>query len=290
MVRGVFLLSLAAMIGAGLIAACGPVSGPPASTDRAGAVVSGADCAAAFCDDFEDDQAGAPPGDGWLVEQKGAPRIEVDDSRAFSGEKSVRITAAGRETAFIARAGGPLFPLAGNVLYGRAMMFLDAAPEDKVHWTLIEGSGIAKDGSHRIKYRYGGQFPITDEAGFRGNRLMANYETNALPGSGVEAKSDCWHHARDQTVMPTGRWVCLAFELDGRSDGMKLWQDGALLDDLTVDGAGQGCVHQDKTYRWQAPVFDRIDLGWESYQEDETRSLWIDDVALGDRPLSCLAG
>jgi hypothetical protein len=54
-----------------------------------------------------------------------------------------------------------------------------------------------------------------------------------------------------------------------------------------MNGLGQGCVHQGKDYVWEAPTFERLDVGWESYQEDDARTIWIDDVAIGTEKLGC---
>ena len=68
---------------------------------------------------------------------------------------------------------------------------------------------------------------------------------------------------------------------------MRFWLDASPLTDLTMSGTGQGCVHQPATFTWLAPQFKRIDLGWESYQADAARTMWIDDVALGVERLGC---
>ena len=60
---------------------------------------------------------------------------------------------------------------------------------------------------------------------------------------------------------------------------------------LTVAGVGQGCVNQPATppFPWTAPNFDRLDLGWESYQIDDARTIHIDDVVLSKSPIGCPA-
>jgi hypothetical protein len=68
---------------------------------------------------------------------------------------------------------------------------------------------------------------------------------------------------------------------------MHLWLDGAAVDSLTMSGTGQGCLNQPTTYAWTAPTFSQLDLGWESYQTDDARTLWIDDVAVGATKLGC---
>lgn len=235
----------------------------------------------AFCDGFEDDAAGGEPGFPWTFERRGTPTIEVSNGDAFGGNHAVKIEAVGRETAFLSLQGAPLFPTTDNRLFGRAMVKLDSTPEERVHWTMIEGKGRTVDGSRIVEYRYGGAKPIEKDGRLIGSRLMANYET---PDG---AKTDCWHSAKKTTVMPTGDWICIAFEFNGLENNMQLSINGESLDDLTVKGVGQGCMHAADDLIWEAPVFDRINLGWETYKDDSRRTLWIDDVAIGEQPLTC---
>jgi len=234
-----------------------------------------------FCDSFEEDDIGVVPRSPWTIESSGQPAIKIDGEEAYTGQKSVKITAKGKETAFLSLKGAPIFPLASNIMYGRSMVKLESTPRERVHWTMIEGKGRLADGGHVVEYRYGGSKPIEEDGVYTGSRLMANYETPNGP------KTDCWHTAKNRTVMPTGRWICLAWAFNGPESSMKLWLDGKLLDDLSVNGVGQGCMGADANYGWQAPIFDQINIGWETYKEDETRTLWIDDVAIGEQPLDC---
>jgi hypothetical protein len=149
-----------------------------------------------------------------------------------------------------------------------------------VHWTFIEGGGLIEGQNYHAVYRYGGQIPVGN-----GNQLMANYETPDSYG-GTGPSSDCWHHSNAKTV-PVGTWACAEWKFDGENDEMRFWLDGVALDDLTVSGTGQGCVSQGADYRWTAPLFDRIDLGWESYQTDTERTLYIDDVVISTTQVGC---
>ena len=49
---------------------------------------------------------------------------------------------------------------------------------------------------------------------------------------------------------------------------MRFWLDGAAVDSLTVMNAGCGLREPADDLQWTAPTFDRLDLGWESYQQD----------------------
>jgi hypothetical protein len=257
----------------------GPAGGAPATA-------SGAPCAGAlFCDDFEPYAEGQPPGGRWTSETtSGAVAVArlPAGAPARRGTKAVKVTTTGAATyqsAFI-RLGPGVLPVAGNVFYGRMMFRLEAAPATPVHWTMIQGSGLVPGQRYHAQYRYGGQHPIA-----AGSQLMANYET---PDSykGLGPATDCWFHS-DGKVVPVATWSCVEWQLDGATNTMRLWLDGAPIDSLTVTGVGQGCVNREPATPWTAPVFDRLDLGWESYQADEPRTFWIDDVVVSTTRIGC---
>jgi len=246
---------------------------------------------AAFHEDFEGYQAGQVSGAVWAVETSPGATVAVDTSQARSGGKSVRLhtpAGIGTKTAFIrlARAGG--LPAAGNAFFGRMMVRLESAPDASdpaVHWTFIQAGGVVPGKTYRALYRYGGQHPVTDGSRFVGNQLMANYETPDWY-DGVGPGSDCWQHA-NRVVVPVRRWVCVEWQVDGPADSMRFWLDGAPVESLTVSGTGQGCVNQPSDYRWTAPAFEHVDLGWQSYQSDAARTVWLDDVAIARVRIGC---
>jgi hypothetical protein len=240
-----------------------PDAGPP----------TGSCAGARICDDFESYTPGPPRGP-WTVGTSMAT-LAVDETRAFSGRRAVHINTMGGagtyRRAYMSATGGALFPLPGNVMFGRMMLYLVAAPAGSVHWTNIQGEGPVAGQSYRAMYRYGGQ---------QTGRLMANYET-----SGVS--TDCWDHST--TVIPTGRWTCMEWRYDGPNNRMEFWLDGTQLDDLTVRGRGEGCIANDTMGNWYAPTFDTLRLGWEHYQNTTAMELWIDDVAMDTRRFGCPA-
>jgi hypothetical protein len=248
---------------------------------------------AIFCDDFEKYAAGAAPTSPWRS-QMNMGTVSVDATQSHSGGKSVKFTTLARttdgiKTAFMELSGAPVFPISGNVMYGRMMFRLEAAPTTSVHWTLIQGAGIVTGASYHALYRYGGQLPVTQGATFVGSQLMANYDTPDSY-SGTPPASDCWQHA-DKVVVPVGRWACVEWKFDGPNNQMTLSMDGVPVPSLTVNGAGQGCVNQPgppaPPFPWSAPTFDRLDLGWESYQIDGARAINIDDVVVSRTPIGC---
>jgi hypothetical protein len=251
----------------------------------------GADpCATAFfCDDFEGYAVGAPPSGSWQASESHGSAV-VDTGRAKSGQNAVKISAdavSGYRSVMISLTDPSRLPTPTGELYGRMMFYLESAPEGTVHWTFIAGSGpVPGQGYHAI-YRYGGQHPISDNGSFVGSQLMANYETpDSYQSPPVGPGSDCWQHA-NKDVVPTGKWACAEWRFDTNDSAMELFIDGVEVQSLAVQGVGQGCVHQDASFPWLAPSFERISLGWESYQADDARVMWIDDVALSTTRIGC---
>jgi hypothetical protein len=242
----------------------GEDTGPPAG-----------DCSTALlCEDFEAYPAGQAPGGPWAVDASQGT-VAVDETRAVSGTRSVRFTTedggGSYRRAFMSIAGAPVFPLDGNVMYGRMMIWLTAAPEGSVHWTNIQGEGDVEGMGFRGLSRYGGQHE---------GRLMANYETYGI-------STDCWQHS--DTTIPVGQWACFEWRFDGPLDEMSFWLDGAPLDDLTVMGMGEGCIGNDAGGYWYSPLYDTLRLGWEHYQATPAKELWIDDVAVDIERIGCPA-
>jgi hypothetical protein len=245
-------------------------------------------CATAlYCDDFESYPVGQAPGGAWTTEL-GSGTVSVDGGEHHSGTKSVKFTTqagGGTKTAFMKLATSAVFPVTPNVFYGRMMFQLQAAPTASVHWTFIQGGGLVPGQSYHALYRYGGQLPVMQGTLFVGSQLMASYDTpDSYSGTGPS--SDCYQHA-NQTVVPTGGWTCAEWMFDGVNDVLQLSLGGQPLDDLTVNGTGQGCVNQPAGYPWTAPIFDEVELGWQSYQTDDARTIWIDDVVISKFPIGC---
>jgi hypothetical protein len=246
---------------------------------------------ALLCDDFESYATGGPPGGKWSTTQNGGT-VTIDTTRAYNGKRSVKIAAAastGSRSVMIALNGAGLLPVTGNVIYGRMMFWLASAPQTSVHWTFIDGQGLVPGQTYHSVYRYGGQLPVDNGSMFVGSELMASYDTpDSYSTPPVGPATDCYLQSNAR-VVPVGVWTCAEWSFDGPNDTMHFWMNGTADADLTMNGTGQGCTSQPSTYKWLAPSFQRVDLGWESYQADDARDFWIDDVAIGTQRIGCPA-
>ncbi|WP_437738933.1 hypothetical protein [Sorangium sp. So ce1335] len=270
-------------------------TGGGATTGTGGAGGGDTACAdgALICDDFESYEGQGAPGDKWKVyTAKDGSAVTVDTTRAFSGTKSVKVTTPASsgddyKSAMIQFQDPAALPVEGNVVHGRMMFFLESAPDTDVHWTIIDGAGTVpgKDFQgmpYTAVYRYGGQHPIAS-----GSQLMANYDTPGqwtTPPTGPT--TDCWHHAEGK-VVPVGEWTCVEFSFDGPNNEMRFWLNNEEITELKMSGTGQGCANNMENFEWTAPEFTSIGFGWESYQPDQPRNMWIDDVVISTAPIGC---
>jgi hypothetical protein len=237
------------------------------------------------CDDFEKSIVGAKPGAPWVMRTSSTAKvatgtIAVDDTRAFSGKHSVKLSITATATtdtyreAYLAVTGAPLIPVPSNHLYGRFMLYTDRIPDKSVHWTIAHGDGPVPGGTGT--YNYGGM-----------GGLMANYYRSYTDNSPA---ADCWQ--TKNSPFPTGRWVCVGFEYDGGANEMRFSLDGTEVPELHVVGLTKTdatCTVKGVDGRWVAPTFKNISVGWESYQHDVAgaHDAWIDDVVLDAQPIGC---
>jgi hypothetical protein len=267
------------------LAGCAPRS------DVATPVAAATSCESAyFCDGFETDVVGRLPGAPWREETYGTGAIiRVTEDRAFSGKQSLHVLAPkdAKRRGYVAIHDAPVFPAARSSMYGRAMIWLDAAPiatngGDSVHWTLLQGEGRSADDRYNAIYRLGGQFDS-------GLRLKSNYETTP------PVRSDCRQHSA--RTLPVGRWTCVEWHFDGAANEMQYWLDGEELTDIHVIARGaaadSNCAHQeDLQGQWLAPpAFQSLYMGFERYDvSSNDQNLWIDDVVISSARVSCPTG
>jgi hypothetical protein len=255
---------------------------------------------AIFCDNFESFAAGSVPTGAWTATQNNGT-VAVDSTRSFRGGQSVKAStvATGTTTvtykqAFLGLTQAPVIPLTNDTVYGRMMFYVESAPTTSVHWTFIDGNGTVPGSDfmgqpYTSVYRYGGQKPITDANGaFVGNQLMANYDTLGYYSTPVSGpRSDCYQHS-DAKPVPVGEWACAEWFFDGTNNRMRFWLNGSEITSLDVEGKGQGCADTVAAdYTWAAPTFNKLDVGWESYQADDARTIWIDDVVISSSQVGC---
>jgi hypothetical protein len=230
---------------------------------------------ALLCDDFEGYAAVADFTAAWKPATTAAT-MTVDSTKAFAGGKALHIKgAAGTPSAVIVKDGAPLFPISGNVMWGRVMLWLTATPGGDYHMNSIQAAGTIPGSTQWGKYGWGVQ----------AGKVLAGYTVRDTP-SGA-AIVDC--SKPSAMAFPDQRWVCVEWEFDSAKNEMHMWFDSTLLADADVIGKGTRCVNNaDLTKPWTGPAFSNLTLGWQQYQASSgALELWMDDLAIGPQRIGC---
>jgi hypothetical protein len=208
----------------------------------------------------------------------------VDGLHSFSGRQSMHVrTPAGanyRRGYVAIHLHGPL-PQLQPAMYGRAMVWLDAAPvalpgAGPVHWTLLQGEGRSADDRYNSIYRLG-----LEEHGGLG--LMANFETTP------PVTTDC--RQQSKLKLPVRRWACVEWYMDVATSSLRFWMDGHEITRVERRASQRACRGTDLGGEWLAPPrFDSLYIGLERYADSvNDQDLWIDDVALARQRVGCPA-
>jgi len=243
-----------------------------------------ADSPVLFADDFESHTLKQLPGAPWKEETyKSGARIRVDDARAVSGKQSLHVftpRGAKYRRGYVAIHLRDPVPRAVPAMFGRAMVWLDAAPQalpgaPPVHWTLLQGEGRSADDRYNSIYRLGVEQRD-------GTQLMANFETTP------PVTTDC--KQQSALTLPVGRWACVEWHFVAARNELVFWLDDARVTRV-VDRAPalDACRGQDLGGQWRAPPgFDSLYIGFERYADSANdQNLWIDDVRLSTQRVGC---
>jgi hypothetical protein len=238
---------------------------PDASAPAPDTAPAGGGCGSAkFCTDFEDQTAMKEPTGMFKVDKTGGATVTVDDTKAFSGTKSILFRKAGGYPGTFLTFSNIAAMIPSNDLHGRVMMWMTQTP-GKAHWDGIWGTGN-KPGGGTATYILGGMY---------GN-FMAVYH----PG-------DC--STDSKTPFPTGRWACIQWEFKGTKDGKHLHRmllDGQVVDNGVQDGSQGVCASGGGTHDWAAPIFNTLKVGYVAYGGG-SGDIWFDDLAFGEEPIAC---
>jgi len=224
-----------------------------------------------LCDDFETDSVGSPPGTGrWTVVSpncSGSATIEVDNSQAHSGSKSVRVSGPGGYCNHVFIEPMTSVDALGARIFGRFYVrFEDALNYEHVTFLTLKDQNQNKD------IRMGGQSQI----------LMWNRETDdaTLPELSPTGIS--------MSLQPApSTWICIEFSIDEAAGELETWVDGQLVPGLVIDATAT----QDVDAQWHRmgawrPNLVNVRFGWESYGSRRA-ALWFDDIALGTSRIGC---
>ena len=229
-----------------------------------------AECAGAtVCSDFED-QTGTVPSGLWQTtapDCQGTGKVSVDTSVAYSGTRSLRVDGGAGycNHAFVAST-RDLSSVGPAVHVRMRVRHTTALPTG--HVTFVSMPDASQGGR---ALRVGGQ-----NGALQWNRESDDATLPEQSPAGVALS----------TPLPTGRWLCLRFQIDTTAQSMRTWVDDREVVGLHVDGVPTQNVDGQWLARTTPPRPTGLRLGWESYGTGAD-TLWFDDVAVGSSPIGC---
>ncbi|MEU8255713.1 cellulose-binding domain-containing protein [Micromonospora inaquosa] len=240
-----------------------PTTPPPTTEPPVG-------CAGAvLCDGFEG-QAGSTPSGDWAVvspDCSGAGTAAIDTTTSHSGGRSVRINGAAGYCNHVFIRSTKNLSSVGNVRYGRIWVRHTTAQPTE-HTTMMAMADAA-DGNKDL--RLGGQ-----NGALQWNRASDDATLPEQSPAGVA----------QSLPLPTNRWACVEFMVDGAAGQLRTWVDGTAVTGLTADGAPTHDIDGQWYNRTWRPQLTDLKLGWESYGGGAD-TLWYDDVAVGSSRIGC---
>lgn len=246
-----------------------PTTTPPTTTPPTTTPPSSGCGTAVICSGFEDQTGSVPTGDWQVVtpDCQGSGTASIDTSVAYSGTRSLRIDGHAGYCNHVFVGTTKDVSSIGPVLYARLRVrHTTALPTS--HVTSITMAD-ANDGGKDL--RIGGQ----------NNALQWNRQSDdaTLP---VQSPAG----VAQSVPLPTGRWVCLRFQIDTTKQAMSTYVDDTEVPGLHVDGVPTQDIDSQWLSRTVAPRPTTFRLGWESYGTGDD-TLWFDDVAVGSQPIGC---
>lgn len=232
-----------------------------------------------FVDDFEKHAAGFLPGAPWKEEMYNSGAvIRIDGKHVFSGKQAMHVLTpanAIKRRGYVAiHLKGPL-PQLQQEMFGRVMVWLDAAPEPAVQWTLLQGEGRSADDRYNSIYRLG----LREQGG---TQLMANFETTP------PLRTNCMQQSKRR--LPVRRWACVEWHMAVAGNESRFWIDGHEITHVKGRAAAaDACQGNDLGGEWLAPPrFDSLYMGFERYGDTTNdQNLWMDDVVLARQRIGC---
>jgi hypothetical protein len=272
----------------------GDAGGSAAAGGSSGANATDADsaalppCAELLCETFDGYSGVSAITNGqvfgpWRAAIPASGSMTLDGTRTTSGARALHVhvdaasTGGGR---LLAQSNLDLFANDPTHLYGRMMMYVNPGGTS-AHWTFFGASGEAD--------------PNSPVAGRRAQYLMSSLSNGGqntyafvygLQSQGADGYHDC--SSRSSTSMPAS-WACISFDLDSVSRRLRLYKDGGTTPILSVDEHGTACVAPTPIDApWYGPVFSELYIGALSFDAmDSPLDVWIDDLVLDTKPVTC---
>jgi len=211
--------------------------------------------------------------------------MNLDGVHKISGSSALHVhidnavTAGGR---LFSDGAQPIFAGQPTHVYGRMMMYIDPNGTS-IHWTFFGVNGNAEPSSPAVGRN--AQYIMSSLPRNNVNTYSFVYGLAAL---GADPFHDC--SSQSTTPMPSA-WACIAFEMDSVARKLRMYKDGAVAPILSIDDHGNACVAPTAvTSPWYGPSITQLFVGaWSFHPMNAPLDVWIDDLVVDNKPVSCSA-
>jgi len=238
-------------------------------------------CPGLFCEDFE---SGSIDPAKWDTSTKGGV-LAVQTQQVAHGKYALHLQGLGSGS----DDGATLFAkevpasLKGATTFGRASMYFSASVSASLHiqfsfaGSAVTGSGTASESLTNLRYlevgSYSGQWQLSMD-------IPPNIEHSSYPGGNI----------------PTGKWVCIEWELEDQPDRVTLWVAGAqigVFDNMHINYSSNGTKSGGALYQGKSSgiigVFDTFAIGFHDWHPTKAFDVYYDDVVLDTKRIGCPA-
>jgi hypothetical protein len=259
--------------GGGIQGGSGGTADTGSGQGNAGGGATGPGCpqGAFLCDGFESQTVGEAPAGTWTTEVRNAGQLKVEDSRFFSGKKSIHVTGQLRDDK--ANITAPL-AIGAKSFFVRFMMYTASYPASSgVHTRLVrmglnEGTGAGDPESSFSLATYNGTSVE------KVNAILLRNTATKLNDPALKNHWICWEFAVDMSGGP-------------KKVEPQIWLDGRQLALAPAGSASHGQTTPD----WNPIPIEVFYMGLDGFQSDPVPAdFWIDDLVVHSQRIGCPAG
>ena len=259
----------------------GSGGGSPATDGGAGGASS---CPGLICEDFE---TGSIDPAKWETSSKGGT-LAVQTQQVAHGKYALHLQGLGSGSDDWTTLFAKNVPAALKTAttFGRASMYFSDTASASLHiqfpfaGSTGTGSGSGPAPTEKLRYlevgSYNGQWQLSMDI----HDVTPNVEDSAYAGAKI----------------PTGKWVCIEWELEDQPDRITLWVAGAqvgVFDNMHINYSSDGTKSGGAIYQGKSSgligVFDTFGIGFHDWHPTKAFDVYYDDVVLDTKRVGCPA-
>lgn len=267
--------------GSGGHAGAGTGGGSPATDGGAGGASA---CPGLICEDFE---TGSIDPAKWDTSTKGGTAA-VQTQEVAHGKYALHLQAlaSGSDDWATLFAKNVPAALKTATTFGRASMYFSDGASASLHiqfpfaGSTGTGSGSGPAPLEKLRYlevgSYDGQWQLSMDI----HDVTPNVEDSAYAGAKI----------------PTGKWVCIEWELEDQPDRITLWVAGTqvgVFDNMHINYSSDGTKSGGALYQGKSSgligVFDTFGIGFHDWHPTKAFDVYYDDVVLDTKRVGCPA-